>query len=75
MAYQNFIPEVWSEAIDRELEKALVFAEGCNRQYDGDVKKMGDTVRILGVGRPTIVTTQNREITLAEPEKIGRAHV
>ena len=49
MAYQNFIPEVWSEAIDRELEKALVFAEGCNRQYDGDVKKMGDTVRILSL--------------------------
>ena len=75
MAYQNFIPEVWSEAIDRELEKALVFAEGCNRQYDGDVKKMGDTVRILGVGRPTIVTTQNREITLAEPETVDDTSV
>ena len=31
MAYQNFIPTVWAEAINRELEKALVYAEGCNR--------------------------------------------
>lgn len=57
MAYENFIPTVWAEAINRELEKALVYAEGCNRQYDGEVKAMGDTVRILGVGRPTITTT------------------
>ena len=70
MAYQNFIPTIWSEAINRELEKALVFAEGCNRQYEGDVKKMGDTVRILGVGKPTITTTSNKEITLADPENV-----
>ena len=60
MAYENFIPTVWAEAINRELEKALVYAEGCNRQYDGEVKAMGDTVRILGVGRPTITTTTGR---------------
>ena len=59
MAYQNFIPTVWAEAINRDLEKALVFAEGCNRQYEGEVKKMGDTVRILGVGKPTITTTED----------------
>lgn len=70
MAYQNFIPTIWSEAINRELEKALVFAEGCNRQYEGEVKKMGDTVRILGVGKPTITTTSNKEITLADPENV-----
>ena len=26
MAYENFIPTVWAEAINRELEKALVYA-------------------------------------------------
>lgn len=50
MAYQNFIPTVWSEAIERELERLCVFAENTNRKYEGDVKKMGDSVRILGVG-------------------------
>lgn len=56
MAYENFIPKVWSEAIQRELEGSYVFAEDCNRQWEGDVKKQGDTVHILGVGRPEIKT-------------------
>ncbi len=56
MAYENFIPQIWSEAIQRELEGSYVFAEDCNRQWEGDVKKKGDTVHILGVGRPEIKT-------------------
>ncbi|MBE6588825.1 MAG: hypothetical protein E7643_01480 [Ruminococcaceae bacterium] len=54
MAYENFIPTVWNEAIQRELEGSYVFVEDCNRQFEGDVKKKGDSVRILGVGKPTI---------------------
>lgn len=56
MAFTKFIPEVWAESINRELEKALVFAEDCNRQYEGNVSKHGDTVHILGIGKPTIRT-------------------
>ena len=52
----------------RELERLCVFAENTNRKYEGDVKKMGDSVRILGVGKPTIYTTTNKEITLSSPE-------
>lgn len=70
MAYQNFIPTVWNAHINRELERALVFAEDCNREYEGDVKKMGDTVRILGVGKPTITTTADKEINLDSPENV-----
>jgi len=54
MAYQNFIPTVWNEAIDRELERLCVFAEDCNRKYEGKVKEKGESVKILGVGKPTI---------------------
>ena len=56
MAYTKFIPEVWAESINRELEKAQVFIEDCNRQYEGNVSKAGDTVHILGIGKPTIKT-------------------
>lgn len=70
MAYQNFIPTVWSEAIERELERLCVFAENTNRKYEGDVRKMGDSVRILGVGKPTITTTVNKDITLDEAENV-----
>ena len=32
MSFKNFIPTIWAEAIERELERACVFAENCNRQ-------------------------------------------
>jgi hypothetical protein len=54
MAYTNFIPSVWAESINRELERACVFVDDCNRQYEGDVASKGDSVHILGVGKPTI---------------------
>lgn len=54
MAYSNFIPSVWEETINRELERACVFVEDCNRQYEGLVSKKGDSIHILGVGKPTI---------------------
>lgn len=70
MAYSNFIPSVWSESINRELERVCVFVEDCNRQYEGLVSKKGDSVHILGVGKPTIKTLEREnadgEIDAAE---------
>lgn len=70
MAYQNFIPTVWNEAIDRELERLCVFAEDCNRKYEGKVKEKGESVKILGVGKPTIKSIafkdKNKDIDDAE---------
>lgn len=60
MAYTNFIPSVWAESINRELERACVFVEDCNRQYEGNVSKKGDSVHILGVGKPTIKTMERK---------------
>lgn len=56
MAYENFIPEVWKKKIEHDLEKLCVFAEDCNRKYEGEVKQCGDTVHILTSGKPTIKT-------------------
>lgn len=70
MSYNNFIPTVWAKNIERDLERKLVFAEDCNRKYEGTVKKMGDTIRILGVGKPTITTTMDKDITLPDAETV-----
>lgn len=70
MAYQNFIPTMWAEQINRELERKCVFAEDCNRQYEGTVKAKGDSVRILGVGKPTITETTSKNITLSDAEDV-----
>lgn len=71
MAYQNFIPTVWAEAINRDLERAHVFVADTNRQYEGDVKQKGDSVRILGVGKPTITTQTGKKITLNGAEDVA----
>ena len=70
MAYENFIPTLWAEKINRELERKCVFMENTNREYEGIVKQQGDTVRILGVGKPTITTTTSKAITLSAAESI-----
>lgn len=70
MSYRNFAPKVWAKQINRELERAMVFAEDCNRQYEGYVKQMGDTVKVLGVGKPTITKQTGGSIILKDPEAV-----
>lgn len=72
MAYQNFIPQVWNEGIERELERLCVFVEDCNRKYEGAVKKKGESVTILGVGKPTIksIAKANKNNDIDLPEEI-----
>lgn len=41
----NFIPEIWSAEILREVENNLVLAKQVKR-YDSDVKSFGDTVHV-----------------------------
>lgn len=72
MSYANFIPTVWSEAIQRELERKRVYVEDCNRQFEGEIKKKGDSVRILGVGKPTIksILRKNSAGDIEGPEEV-----
>lgn len=54
MALEKFIPEIWAKQFDKELERQLVFYENTNHRYEGIAKKPGDTVKILGLGMPTL---------------------
>lgn len=53
MSYANFKPVIWSKKIEHDLKKRTVFKEDCDFRFEGDAGK-GKTVKILGVGRPTI---------------------
>ena len=77
MSYANFKAKIWSKAIDRDLERAFVFVDGTNQQYSGEIKGLGDTVRILGVGKPTVTEHDliNGDITLSSPEKVSDTSV
>ena len=77
MSFRNFIPNVWAAGVNRELDRLCVFVEDCNTQYEGSVKKQGESVTILGIGKPTITTiskaTGKRE--LGEPETVADTSV
>lgn len=54
MSLDAFIPELWADTLLVALRKELVFANLCNRDYEGQLKQMGDTVRISGIGSITV---------------------
>ena len=53
MAVTHFIQTIWSKKIQDSLELKCKLVDNCLRDYEGDVKHAG-TVKILGVGEPTI---------------------
>lgn len=53
MAVNNFIQTIWSRDIQKDLELKCKLVDNCLRSYEGDVK-YARTVKILGVGEPTI---------------------
>lgn len=55
MAVTHFIQSIWSKNIQDDLEIATKLVQNCTREYEGDCKQ-ASSVKILGVGDPTIGT-------------------
>lgn len=56
MAVTSFIPELWNARLLYNLEKAHVATALVNRNYEGEIKNMGDTVHINTIS-PVAVRT------------------
>lgn len=54
MATTKFIPTIWSARILAALEKQLVYSKFFNRDYEGEIRDAGDTVKIGLVSAPKI---------------------
>lgn len=66
MAVTNFIQTIWSKKIQDDLELECKLVNNCLRDYEGDVKYAG-SVKILGVGEPTIGTYDgSKDIVIEE---------
>lgn len=67
----NFIPELWSARIMTALSKALVYAqpEIFNRDYEGEIKDVGNTVNINSIGDPTIFD-YTKNVDMPAPETL-----
>ncbi len=69
MSLNNFIPAVWSARIYEALRKAFVYAqEGViNRDWEGEITAVGDTVKINSISDPTITDyVKNTDMTAPE---------
>lgn len=51
---KNFIPQIWSARLLAHLDKIHVYAGLVNRDYEGEIKQFGDTVKINQIGDITI---------------------
>ena len=65
MAVTNFIQTIWSKKIQDGLELKTKLVDNCLREYEGDCK-YAQSVKILGVGEPTIGSYTGAEIAIEE---------
>lgn len=72
MALNEFIPEVWSANVLVALEKDHVYASLANRDYQGEIANLGDTVRIGGIGEIT-VSNYTKDTDIATPQALTDA--
>jgi hypothetical protein len=74
MSFNNFIPTLWNGTLLRRLEKATVFAQTgvVNRNYEGEIKEKGDTVRITSIG-PVTVSDYTRDADINAPQALTDA--
>ena len=72
MAVTNFIQQIWSKKIQDDLELKCKLVDNCIRDYEGDCQ-YARSVKILGVGEPTIGTYTGADITIQAMDDKGQA--
>lgn len=64
--YSAFIPEIWSQKLNNMLTKNCVMLQCVNRNYEGEIKNQGDTVKIITPAEVSISTVTDSAITYSE---------
>ena len=70
MSVKNFIPTIWSARLLEHLDNAHVARNFFNTNWEGEIRDMGDTVRINQIGAVNIIEyTPNQD--LPDPEELS----
>lgn len=74
MSLETFIPEIWSARLISSLKKTLVYAQPgvVNRDYEGDIQGVGDTVRISSIG-PVTINNYAKNTDIDPPQELSDA--
>ena len=71
MAVTNFIQTIWSKKIQDDLELKCKLVDNCLRDYEGDCM-YAQSVKILGVGEPTIGDYTGADINIEDMSDKGQ---
>ena len=68
----TFIPTVWAARLLTALEKSLVYGQAgvCNRDYEGEIREAGNTVKIASIGDVTI-GDYVKDTDITDPESMS----
>jgi len=68
----EFIPTVWAARLLVALEKALIYGQAnvSNRDYEGEVRKAGNTVKIASIGDVSI-GDYTKDTDIGDPETLS----
>src|SRR5580765_5593176 len=68
----EFIPTVWAARLLVALDKALIYGQTnvSNRDYEGEVKKAGNTVKIASIGDVSI-GDYTKDTDIGDPESLS----
>ncbi len=67
-SYSAFIPEIWSQKLNSMLQKECVMLQCVNRNYEGEIKNQGDSVKIITPAAVSVATVGSGNITYDELE-------
>jgi hypothetical protein len=72
MSLNNFIPQIWGDTLLAALRADLVFGNLVNRDYEGEIRAVGDTVRINAIGDITI-SNYTKDTSIGAPQVLTDA--
>lgn len=70
MSIKTFIPQIWSARLLEHLRKNLVVANLFNRNYEGEIQQMGDTVHINQLAE-IAVKSYTANVDIADPDQLS----
>lgn len=72
MSLNNFIPQLWADTLLAALRVNLVFGSLFNSDYEGQIQRQGDTVKINAIGDIT-VSNYSKDTDINAPQALTDA--
>ncbi len=70
MAITNFIPSVWTENLAQQLDNQYIAAANCNRDYEGEIREKGSSVKICGL-EPVVISDYEKNMDISAPAQLS----